>query len=166
MGVRETAEALVARAAALGHRGSILTPEERDQIATALPVYPRWLLDLLSYIPLCGLRLGWRPYLAEGSHGRVRYVGVSDARNILAESRDFYPGVGILPAGYINFGDSDGSGDPYFLCVHEGEDPPLYQVYHDAGVDAVTILSHGRERIAASLSEFFSLAILDSGQEE
>jgi hypothetical protein len=55
MTVRATAEELVVRATALGHRGRTLTSEERQRVATALPVYPLWLLDLLSAVPLCEL---------------------------------------------------------------------------------------------------------------
>ena len=86
---------------------------------------------------------------------------MSNADGILWESLEGYPGLGILPAGYVNFGgDAGGGGDPYFLPVHEGDDPPLYQVYHDVGEDAATILANGRQLVAARLSEFFRVAIL------
>ncbi|MFO0798348.1 MAG: hypothetical protein U0804_12800 [Gemmataceae bacterium] len=160
MSVRDAAEALVARATALGHKGRVFTSEERQSVAAELPIYPTWLLDLLSDFPLCGLELGWQASAPTPDWDGVVWIEVSDARNIVAESRDFYPGVGILPAGYINFGGSSGSGDPYFLCVHDGDDPPIFQVYHDVGVDAATILREGRQQVAPSLSEFFRVAVL------
>ena len=161
MTVRVEAEAIATRAAALGIRGRTLTNDERQRLATALPVYPTWLLDLLSAVPLCGLELGWRAFDPEPEFDGVLWIEVSDANGILWESLEGYPGLGILPAGYVNFGgDSCGGGDPYFLPVHEGDDPPLYHVYHDVGTDAETILADGRRLVASHLSEFFRLAIL------
>ena len=90
------------------------------------------------------------------------WVEVADADGILSESLEFYPGLAILPVGYVNFGGGDGSGDPYFICVHEGEDPPLYEVYHDVGADAKSILAEGRKLVAPRLSEFFRVALLQS----
>ena len=58
----DVAEALVARAAACGKRGRTLSTDERNRLTAALPVYPTWLLDLLSAVPLCGLELGWQAY--------------------------------------------------------------------------------------------------------
>ncbi len=130
-------------------------------MASGLPIYPSWLLDLLSAIPLCGLRLGWRAFDPEPDFDGVLWVEVSDADGILSESLELYPGVGILPAGYVNFGGSDGSGDPYFVCAHEGGDPPLYEVYHDIGTDAVSILAEGRKVVASHLSDFFRTAVLE-----
>lgn len=162
MDVQVAAEALVARAAAHGVRGRTLTIDERQRLASALPVYPTWLLDLLSTVPLCGLELGWRAFEPAPDFDGVLWIEVSNADGILWESLEGYPGLGILPAGYVNFGgDSGGGGDPYFLPVHEGEDPPLYQVYHDVGADAESILADGRQLVASRLSEFFRLALLE-----
>ncbi len=88
------------------------------------------------------------------------WVEVSDAAGILSESLELYPGLGILPAGYVNFGGSDGTGDPYFICAHAGDDPPLYEVYHDVGSEAETILAEGRNLVSPRLSEFLRLAVL------
>jgi hypothetical protein len=156
------AEALVARAATLGKRGRTLSSDERNRLTAALPAYPSWLLDLLTTVPLCGLELGWQADDAEPDDDGLGWVRVSDADGILFESLEAYPGLGILPAGYLNFGkDAIGGGDPYFLPIHEGEDPPLYQVYHDVGQDAATILADGRLLVAARLSDFFRSAVLD-----
>ncbi|HEY5959743.1 MAG TPA: hypothetical protein VIV60_24485 [Polyangiaceae bacterium] len=53
-----------------------------------------------------------------------------------------------------------GSGDPYFVCVHEGEDPPLYHVHHDVSDRAAVILNEGRVLVAPHLSEFLASALL------
>ena len=161
MTVRAAAEALVARAAAVGIRGRTLTPDERQRVAAALPVYPAWLLDLLAAVPICGLRLGWQAYPPQADFDGVQWVEVSDAAGILSESLELYPGLAIAPAGYVNFGGSDGSGDPYFVCAHEGDDPPLYEVYHDVGPEAEAILAEGRKLVSPRLSEFFQVAVLE-----
>ena len=157
------AEALVARAAAHGKRGRTLTADERNRLTAALPVYPIWLLDLLSAFPLCGLELGWQAYDPEPDFDGVSWVEVSNAEGILWESLEGYPGLAILPAGYVNFGgDASGGGDPYFIPIDEGVDPPLYQVYHDVGSDAATILAEGRRLVTPRLSEFLGAAVLAS----
>jgi hypothetical protein len=151
----------VPRAAAHGHRGRTLTADERQRVTAALPAYPAWLLDLLSAVPLCGLRLGWQAHPPDGDFDGVLWVEVSDAAGILSESLELYPGLAIAPAGYVNFGGSDGSGDPYFVCAHEGDDPPLYEVYHDVGAEAEAILAEGRKLVSHRLSEFFRVAVLE-----
>jgi hypothetical protein len=161
MVVRAAAEALVARAAALGLQGQVMPTEDRQRVTQSLPIYPAWLLDILSTIPLCGLRLGWQAADSSPDYDGVQWVEIADAGGILSESLEFYPGLAILPAGYVNFGGDDSSGDPCFICVHEGEDPPLYQVYHDAGADAESILAAGRQLVAPKLSEFFRVALLE-----
>ncbi len=160
MTLRLAAEALVVRAAAVGLRGRTLTPEERQLLVTKLPIYPVWLLDLLTTVPICGLELGWRASEPEPDWDGVLTIEVCNAAGILSESLELYPGCEILAAGYVNFGGGCGSGDPYFLCIHDGEDPPLYEVDHDVGSDAETILAEGRNLVAPSLSEFFRVAIL------
>jgi hypothetical protein len=161
MTIRTAAEALVARADSLGLRGRTLPAEERQRLTAALPVYPVWLLDLLSAVPLCDLELGWQAYDAEPGFDGVAWIEVSNAVGILSESLEAYPGLAILQAGYVNFGgDSGGGGDPYFVPIHEGDDPPLYQVHHDVGTDAATILIEGRRLVAARLSEFLRTAAL------
>jgi hypothetical protein len=160
MSLRVAAEAVVTRAAALGMRGRTLTSDERQRLASALPIYPFWLLDLLCAVPLCGLELGWRASEPEPDFDGVEWIRVSDADGILWESMQGYPGLGILPAGYMNFGGDAGVGDSYFLPVHEGDDPPLYQVFHDVGEDAATILADRRCLVASRLSEVFRQALL------
>lgn len=162
MKVKEAAEALVARAAARGIHGRTLGPSERQQIAAALPAYPAWLLDLLSSVPLCGLELGWEAYEPAPDFDGVLWVEVSDAAGILSESLELYPGIAILQAGYINFAGGAGSGDPYFLDARAGDDPPLYEVYHDVVSEVVdTLPDEGRKLVLPRLSKFLETAILE-----
>lgn len=162
MKVREAAEALVARAEALGIRGRTLDSEEQQRVSAALPGYPAWLLELLSSVPLCGLELGWQAYEPAPDFDGVLWVEVTDAAGILSESLDAYPGVAILHEGYVNFGGGVGSGDPYFLYIRAGDDPPLYEVYHDVISEVVdTLPDEGRKLVSPRLSQFFETAILE-----
>lgn len=163
MALSGVAQVLADRAAALGKPGRTLSSDERQRLTDAIPDYPGWLLDLLSTVPLVGLELGWQADDPDEDDDGLAWVRVSDGDGILRESLELYPGLDILPAGYVNFGgDAIGGGDPYFLPINEGEDPPLYQVYHDGGDDAATILAEGRVLVAARLSDFFRMAVLDS----
>jgi hypothetical protein len=155
------AHLLAARTTALGRKGHTLTTDERERLIAAIPAFPGWLLELLSTVPLCGLELGWQASKPEWDDDGLAWVRISDADGILKESLELYPGLAILPAGYLNLcGDATGGGDPYFIPMHEGEDPPLYQVYHDVGEDADSILAAGRVLVAPRLSEFFRTAVL------
>lgn len=161
MSVRAAAEELVARALSLGQRGRVLTTQQAGALADDVDAYPSWLVDLLTAVPLCGLELGWQAHAPEPTFDGVLWLMWSDATGVRSESLECYPGLAILPAGYVNVAeDSMGGGDPYFICIHEGSDPPLYQVDHDVGSEAETILRDGRRLVAASLSEFFRSAII------
>jgi hypothetical protein len=162
MHLRNAAESLVSRARARGRRGRTLTSDELQTLNRALDgVYPQWLADLLASVPLCGLELGWQAYPPESDFDGVEWLEWSDAAGVISESLECYPGLAILPAGFINIGScSSGSGDPYFVSVHEGEDPPLYHVYHDVSDRAEVILNEGCLLVAPHLSEFLASALL------
>lgn len=163
MSVQEAAESFVARAAALGRQGRTISPDEMQRVIDALGGgYPPWLAELLTVVPLCGLELGWQASESEPDYDGLSWLEWSDARGILSESRECYPGLAILPAGFVNVAScSMGSGDSYFISVHEGVDPPLYRVYHDVGHEAEVILARGRILVASRLSQFLAKALLE-----
>lgn len=165
MQLRDAAESLVSRATACGMRGRTLTSAEIETLSRALKgVYPLWLSDLLVSFPLCGLELGWQAYPPESDYDGIEWLEWSDAVGVISESLECYPGLAILPAGFVNIAScSGGSGDPYFVSIHEGEDPPLYQVYHDVSDRAEVILAEGRVLVAPHLSEFLTSALLSTG---
>jgi len=161
MSVQTAAEEFVARAAAVGKQGRVLTDQEAHTLMDEISVYPQWLLQLLKTVPLCGLEIGWQAYDPEPEDDGVAWLEWCDASGVISESVEAYPGLAILPAGYINIaGDSCGGGNPYFICIHDGEDPPMYQVYHDVGDEAGVILKDGRRTVSASLSEFFRSGVV------
>lgn len=128
-------DALVALNAEMGHR------------------FPEWLISLNTTIPLCGLEVDWQANNLDGS------IEWSDANGIRSESIECYPGLAILERGFINIGcDPGGSGDSYFIPTDRGDDPPVFQVYHDVSDQADEILSHGLFEVSPRLSDLFRSA--------
>jgi hypothetical protein len=115
---------------------------------------------LLTEIPLGGLPLGWQAHPPDQDHDGVVFFRWATASDIRGESIECYPGLAIRSFGYLNVAGEDGSGDPLFICVQEGEDPPLYQIYHDVSDNGEIIIAKGRELIAPALSDFFDSAII------
>ena len=69
------------------------------------------------------------------------------------------PGLAIRKLGYTCLAiDPTGGGDPYFMKTSEGDNPPVYQVYHDVSQIGSVIEQEGMKKIADSLSEFFEKA--------
>lgn len=59
-------------------------------------------------------------------------IEILDEQGIQAEQNDFYPGIAVSKAGYVPVGGcSLGTGDPYFICVRDGEGGPLYRIDHE-----------------------------------
>ena len=84
-----------------------------------------------------------------------------DAAGVVSESVDCYPGLAILPAGFVNVAScSGGSGDPYFISVNEGDDPPLYRMLHDVSDRAEIVLAGGRIVVSSRLSDFLNGALV------
>ncbi len=92
----------------------------------------------------------WRTFV-EQHHLVGREISVPDDRDISevgieieilgeeaihSEQTAAYPGIAVAEAGYIPVGGcSIGTGDPYFINIHDGEGGPLYRIYHDEVVD-------------------------------
>ncbi len=125
--VEKEARLFVERAIALGQRGTCADAAELAALNSELGErMPEWYVALLRSVPLCGLELKW---LAEGTEGAIEWCGV---RGIRSESLECYPGIAILERGFINVGsDPFGSGDSFFIPTDQGDDPPVFQVYHD-----------------------------------
>ena len=67
-----------------------------------------------------------------------------------------YPGLAIFEMGYICIAsDPTGGGDPYFININEGDNPAVYQIYHDVSDLGEEIIAEGRKMIATSFSELF-----------
>jgi hypothetical protein len=128
--VIQAAQDLVSRA---GKRGLTVTPADFDALAVELGIsIPPWFRELFTTVPICGLELGWQAFEPKGDFDGVAIIEWADADGIRSESLECHPGCAIRESGYINVGgDPTGGGDPYFISVYDGDDPPLYQIYHD-----------------------------------
>lgn len=153
MTVRAAVEGFVARAAAVGQRGRPATAEEIAALQAAFGGrYPAWLTDLWQNLPVCGLRLGWRPDVFEPWEGPWWLVWPTPAE--AAAQLRFLLTENALAAGYLLLAlDGSGSGNPYYVNSG-GDDPPLYRLYHDGeqlNPDDITL-------VAPALSEFLRVA--------
>ena len=158
--VRQAARELVRRAKSSGQTGARIARADMDRlVADTGGRIPKWLADLLVSTALSGLELGWQAYEPKGDFDGVNWLTISDAKNLRSESLECYPGLAILDRGFINIAScAVGSGDPYFVLVNDGDDPPVYQVYHDVSDQPDAILAQGRRLVSGSVSEFFQSA--------
>lgn len=122
---------------------------------------PGWYLELVTTVPICGLELGWQAYERGDDFDGIKWLYWSDPLDMRSESLECYPGIAILQRGYINVAsDSTSGGDPYFIPTDQGDNPPLFQVYHDVSDDPEVIVQHGRQLVVGSLSEFLNKALI------
>ena len=152
--VEKEARLFVERAVASGQRGTCADAAELAALNEEMSErIPEWYVALLLSVPLCGLELKW---LAEGIDGAIAWCGV---KGIRGESLECYLGIAILESGFINVGsDPYGSGDSYFMPTDQGDDPPVFQVYHDVSDQADEILADGLLQVAVHLSDLFRQA--------
>jgi len=137
-----------------GHTESRSTIEEFN--AECGGIIPEWYCEILSRHPICGVELEWPDPDDSDDFIGVEWMSI---RNMRSEMLDCYPGLAIHSAGYICIaGCTTGSGDQYYICCKDGDDPPVYQVYHDVSDVADEILAKGRSIVFAKLSDLFKVA--------
>jgi hypothetical protein len=159
----DAAANLVARAETEGQRGRLADAESLERLSRdAGERIPEWYVDLLLKYPFCGLELGWQ--FEEAEVDDIAWMMWSDANGIRSESLKCYPGMAILEKGWINVAsDPMGGGDPYFIPTDKGDDPPVFQVYHDVSDDAEVIIARATRLVSPSLSQLFLKAKLVDG---
>ena len=131
---------------------SPLAVEAVSRVRQMLPqgVIPSWYCDLLTTVPLAGRYLEYR-----GREGTV-YLQWLDADGIVSEC-DAFPGVVAIGHRYCPVAACpDGSGDPYFICAMSGEDPSLWQLFHDMSNYILTDPRRAMRLVSQSLAELFS----------
>ena len=58
-------------------------------------------------------------------------VEILDDSGVEDEARGAYPGIVVLRDGFVPIGScSLGTGDPYFINVHDGPSGPIYKIDH------------------------------------
>ena len=161
--VFQEAKAFVTRARRLDHSliGRTATKEEIALLNAHFgDRIPTWYCRLITEVPLIHIEVGWQAYESQDSCEGLAYVEIYQPRDMVYESFKAYPGISILNRGYVCIGgDPIGSGDPYFIHF-DADSTAVYQVFQDAGVDAVQILAHGTKQVADSLADFFQKGIV------
>ncbi|MED4531238.1 hypothetical protein [Metabacillus fastidiosus] len=121
---------------------------------------PNWYYKLISELPLIHMEIGWQAYEPEDDYDGIAYVDIYKPDHMIDESFEAYPGIPILERGYVCIGgDPTGSGAPYFINFN-CDNPPVFQIYHDAGDNPDNILEYGKVKVADSLAEFFKNGII------
>lgn len=155
---------LMKRAKAAGQGGKPATAMAMKQLGKDMgDRIPPWYVELLVGYPLGGLEIGWQADKPDDDYDGIAWMEWSDPDNIRSESLECYPGLAILETGWINVAsDSMGGGDPYFIPTDRGDNPPVFQVYHDVSDKAKVILAKACRQVAPSLSDLFLQAKLQS----
>jgi len=160
----QAAQRLADRAKSLGKTGTTISPREMAELEADLGlVLPPWLRQIFTEVPLCGLELGKQVEPTDEEDDGIMAVEWATADDIRSESLNAYPGLTIRSLGYVDVAGRDGSGDPIFVCIHDGDDPPVYRIYHEVSDVGEEIIAGGREVEAPSLSEFFDSAVIKRG---
>lgn len=114
---------------------------------------PDWLIAVFSKYPIAHSTIEIKDVNDEEIEYRLEFVS---PRWMESETLEAYPGCAIFDLGYICIAaDPTGGGDPYFINIEEGNNPAIYQVYHDVSDKAEEIVTHGRQKIADTFSELF-----------
>lgn len=120
----------------------------KDELKSVLP---KWYYEFLTKFPINGLIIDY--VINPDDERSVEFVGFEGIED---EFYELYPGCAIGNLGYICIAeDPTGSGDPYFIDIHEGDNPPVYQIYHDVSDVGEEIIQHGKEKIVDKLSDLF-----------
>ncbi|OHX63786.1 hypothetical protein [Flammeovirga pacifica] len=114
-------------------------------------IIPNWVKHMLIDFKIANLILDFK--FQEDEQISIQF---NSFKQIEDACLNMYPGCAIFELGYIGIGeDPTGSGNPYFIKIDEGENPPLYQIYHDVSDKGEEIVKQGKELISNKLSDIF-----------
>jgi hypothetical protein len=120
---------------------------------------PTWYGELLTKYPLAGAYMEYPLHEPDGEYDGFETLRLARLEDIYNETEKAYPGIAIKNLGFACLAiDPTGGGDPYFMKIDEGDNPPVYQVYHDGNTDGAVIVEKWMNKIADSLAEFFTRA--------
>jgi hypothetical protein len=102
-----------------------------------MAVFPSYWIRFVSEHRLEGREISV-PWPAEGPDDDLTHeIGVMSEAEAVAEATQFWPGIKVLPDGFVPVGaDLVGSGDQYFININDGPGGPLYQIDHERVSDA------------------------------
>lgn len=138
--------------------GRVLTAAEVGELKTAFPfTIPEWLAGLLMNYPLAESEWSLSEEDDETELGvEMRWLTPSQMIN---EALETFPGIAASPRGYLPVGMClEGTGDPYFINVGDGDNPPLVRIPHEAVDENDALLEEQVEVVCSQLSEFFEQA--------
>jgi hypothetical protein len=146
------------------HPGKVISLAEMKDLQSRLAnPLPAWYAELLMMYPLSCIYLNYPSQTPGDSEDDYNSLQLARASDIYNEMEECYPGLAIRDLGYALFAtDPTGGGDPYFIKIAEGDNPPVYQVYHDVSQIGTVVEKEGMIMIAGSLAEFFHNARPDS----
>ncbi|MEI4803707.1 SMI1/KNR4 family protein [Bacillus sp. FJAT-51639] len=133
--------------------GKIATVEEIEELQSKLMnLLPEWLTDLMRTTPLCASKIIWQEFLPSEDDDGISLMLLLDKDEMIMETIEAIPGYAVFEKGYISIGSClMHTGNPYFICIHEGEDPPVYRLVHDYGEETDEIIEN-RELVADKFS--------------
>jgi hypothetical protein len=161
--VEKVVAELTSKAKGTSNEGHLLTVEDLNRLNSQLGnILPEWYMELFSTYPLSAMHLGYPQYEPEDDFDGYVQCEMATPQNIYDEMELCYPGIAIKGLGYFCFAvGMSGVGDQYFTTSKKGDNPPVYQVYHDVSEDGEIIEREGMIKVADSLSEFFTKARID-----
>ena len=142
--------------------GQIISQEELETLNSKLDgMLPNWFMEIVMKFPIAGCEIDYPFYEPESDYDGCLSCKIATAEVVFTETTLYYPGFAIKDLGYFCIGtDSSGGGDPFFTSNKLGDNPPIYQVYHDVSDIGKEIEKYGMIKIADSFSDFFAKARL------
>lgn len=135
--------------------GRAVTADEAAELPAALPfALPAWLVNLLRNYPLTESEFS----LSEDDDASEMGAEIKwlTPAQMISEATECFPGMAAAPIGYLPVGMClEGSGDPYFININNGENPPPVRIPHEAIDDADALREEEIEIVSPSLSRFF-----------
>ncbi len=123
---------------------------------------PDWYTEAVTQLPVSGIEVGWLAFPDEKEFDGVEWVTILDA-NLLSECNlRSYLGNLLRPIGYFSFGyGSSWAGNCFAFNPEEGNDPPVYEIWHDAASNSNEMIKaienkKGVKIVSTSFSNFFN----------
>jgi hypothetical protein len=155
--VKRTVSEFVLKAKGTYSEGHIVSLKDLNKVNNKSGnILPSWFVDLYATDPISASHIDYHQYEPEDDFDGYTTIELATPQNIYAEMEQCCPGILIKKIGYFCIGiDAIGSGDQFFTTSKKGDNPPVFQVYHDVGDTAEEIQKDGMIQIANSISEFF-----------